>query len=78
FELSQFDEMELQSLDDAITACQRALAKGPKVLLFKHLYCLEIGCFNMLVASQDGIFLAKRPHFEFAIQPVGVGDVISG
>ncbi len=29
FELSQFAEMEIHTLDDAIIACQRALAKGP-------------------------------------------------
>ncbi len=29
FELSQFAEMEIHTLDDAINACQRALAKDP-------------------------------------------------
>ncbi|HHF2857917.1 TPA: pyridoxal kinase PdxY [Vibrio diabolicus] len=77
FELSQFAEMEIHSLDDAITACQRALAKGPKIVLVKHLYCLENGSFNMLLATQEGIYLAKRPQFEFVKQPVGVGDLIS-
>lgn len=77
FELSQFAEMEIHTLEDAVTACQLALAKGPKVVLVKHLYCLENGSFNMLLATQEGIYLAKRPHFEFAKQPVGVGDLIS-
>ncbi|GAJ74512.1 pyridoxal kinase [Vibrio sp. JCM 18905] len=31
----------------------------------------------MLLATQEGIYLAKRPQFEFAKQPVGVGDLIS-
>lgn len=53
FELSQFAEMKIHSLDDAITACQRALAKGPKIVLVKHLYCLENGSFNMLLATQE-------------------------
>ncbi|MGP8306194.1 pyridoxal kinase PdxY [Vibrio sp. YIC-376] len=77
FELSQFAEMEIHTLEDAVTACQCALAKGPKVVLVKHLYCLDNGSFNMLLATQEGIYLAKRPHFEFAKQPVGVGDLIS-
>ncbi len=77
FELSQFAEMEIVTLEDAVTACQRALAKGPKIVLVKHLYCLENGSFNMLLATQDAIYLAKRPHFEFDKQPVGVGDLIS-
>ncbi len=77
FELSQFAEMEIDTLEDAVIACQRALAKGPKLVLVKHLYCLENGSFNMLLATQDAIYLAKRPHFEFDKQPVGVGDLIS-
>lgn len=77
FELSQFAEMEIETLEDAVEACKRALAKGPKVVLVKHLYCLENGSFNMLLATQEAIYLAKRPHFEFAKQPVGVGDLIS-
>ncbi len=74
FELSQFAEMEIETLEDAVEACKRALAKGPKVVLVKHLYCLENGSFNMLLAIQDAIYLAKRPHFEFAKQPVGLFD----
>ncbi|EID4388646.1 pyridoxal kinase PdxY [Vibrio vulnificus] len=77
FELSQFAEMEIHTLDDAIIACQRALAKGPKVVLVKHLYCLSDESFNMLLATQEGTYLAKRPHFEFAKAPVGAGDLIS-
>ncbi|MGR5193437.1 pyridoxal kinase PdxY [Vibrio rotiferianus] len=77
FELTQFAEMEIHSLDDAIEACQRALAKGPKVVLVKHLYCLSDTSFNMLLATQEGTFLAKRPQFEFEKAPVGVGDLIS-
>lgn len=77
FELSQFAEMEIHTLDDAITACQRALAKGPKVVLVKHLYCLGNDSFYMLLATAEGTFLAKRPHFEFDKAPVGVGDLIS-
>ncbi|RJX66553.1 pyridoxal kinase PdxY [Vibrio sinensis] len=77
FELTQFAEMEINTLDEAITACQRALAKGPKVVLVKHLYCLGNDSFYMLLATAEGTFLAKRPHFEFDKAPVGVGDLIS-
>lgn len=77
FELSQFAEMEIQSLDDALLACQRALAKGPNMVLVKHLYCLSDTEFHMLLATHEGFFLAKRPQFEFSRSPVGVGDLIS-
>lgn len=63
FELSQFAEMEIHTLEDAVTACQRALAKGPKVVLVKHLYCLDNGSFNMLLATQRGHLSGKTTAF---------------
>ncbi|MGF1684689.1 pyridoxal kinase PdxY [Photobacterium makurazakiensis] len=77
FELSQFAEMEIHSLEDAMTACKRALAKGPKVVLVKHLHSVSDEKFSMMLATQDGCWLAQRPHLKFDKQPVGVGDLIS-
>ncbi|MEZ9711163.1 pyridoxal kinase [Vibrio breoganii] len=78
FELTQFTGMNITSLEGAIKACKRALSKGPRVVLVKHLHSLSDDCFSMLLATEDGMFLAQRPHLEFAKQPVGVGDLISG
>jgi len=77
FELSQFAQMEIHNLQDAVTACQIALNKGPKVVVVKHLYCLSDDSFNMMLATKEGCYLAKRPHFAFDKAPVGVGDLIS-
>lgn len=77
FELSQFAQMEVNTLSDAVTACNIALAKGPNVVLVKHLYCISDDKFSMMLATQDGCFLAQRPHLPFEQQPVGVGDLIS-
>lgn len=77
FELSQFAQMEINTLSDAVKACNIALAKGPKVVLVKHLYCVSDDKFSMLLATPEGCFLAQRPHLTFAQQPVGVGDLIS-
>lgn len=77
FELSQFVEMDIETLDDAIEACQHALAKGPKLVLVKHLHCLSEQQFSMMLASRKGCFLLQRPHLDFAQAPVGVGDLIT-
>ncbi len=77
FELSQFVEMDINTLDDAVEACQRALAKGPKLVLVKHLHSLSEQQFSMLLASDQGCFLLQRPHLDFTKDPVGVGDLIT-
>ena len=77
FELSQFAEMPIETLEDAVTACQKAMAKGPKMVLVKHLYCLSDSEFSMMLATPEGCYLAQRPQFDFERQPVGVGDLIS-
>ncbi|GAB3518322.1 pyridoxal kinase PdxY [Photobacterium alginatilyticum] len=77
FELSQFAQMEINTLSDAVTACHIALEKGPKAVLVKHLYCISDDKFSMMLATREGCFLAQRPHLPFELQPVGVGDLIS-
>lgn len=77
FELAQFVNMEINSLDDAKRACQKALEKGPKVVVVKHLHSLSDESFSMMLATQEGCYLAQRPHLRFDKQPVGVGDLIS-
>ncbi|MGR5145080.1 pyridoxal kinase PdxY [Photobacterium alginatilyticum] len=77
FELSQFAQMEINTLSDAVTACHIALEKGPKAVLVKHLYCISDNKFSMMLATREGCFLAQRPHLPFELQPVGVGDLIS-
>ncbi|GAL03715.1 pyridoxal kinase PdxY [Photobacterium aphoticum] len=77
FELSQFADMEINNLEDAIKACQVALSKGPKMVLVKHLHSVSDEMFSMMLATQEGCWLAQRPHLEFDKQPVGVGDLIS-
>ncbi|OLQ73180.1 pyridoxal kinase [Photobacterium proteolyticum] len=77
FELSQFAQMEINTLSDAVAACYIALGKGPKAVLVKHLYCISDNKFSMMLATREGCFLAQRPHLPFELQPVGVGDLIS-
>lgn len=77
FELAQFAGMAINNLADAVEACQIALRKGPKVVLVKHLHSLSDEQFSMMLATEEGYYLAQRPHLDFERQPVGVGDLIS-
>jgi pyridoxine kinase len=77
FELSRFVDMQIDSLEDAIQACQKALSLGPKIVLVKHLHSLSSDNFSMMLADDSGCYLLTRPHLEFEKSPVGLGDLIS-
>ncbi len=77
FELSQFVGMEINNLDDAVTACRKALTMGPKIVLVKHVHCVSDDKFSMMLAYGDECYLAQRPQLDFARALVGAGDLIS-
>ncbi|MCG8452302.1 MAG: pyridoxal kinase PdxY [Spirochaetales bacterium] len=77
FELSQFTQMEINSLEDAVQACQKAREKGPNIVLVKHLHSLSKDQFSMMLSTHEGCFLVQRPHLPFTREPVGMGDLIS-
>ncbi len=77
FELTQISGMTITCLDDAIEACRKALAKGPRLVIAKHLYGIDDRVFNMILASEQGIYLAQRPLLNFIQAPIGVGDLIT-
>ncbi len=77
FELGQFTNSAIDSMETAVEACRKALSMGPDIVLVKHLHSLSDEKFSMMLAVQDGCFLAQRPHLNFPKQPVGVGDLIS-
>jgi len=77
FELTQFTGMEINNLEQAKAACQKALSMGPKMVLVKHLHSIADDTFTMMLATESGCYITQRPHLEFDKQPVGVGDLIS-
>ncbi|MGY5453377.1 pyridoxal kinase PdxY [Agarivorans sp. MS3-6] len=77
FELSRFVKQPINNLNDAVSACQKALSLGPNVVLVKHLHSLSDQQFSMMMADASGCYLVTRPKLEFAKSPVGVGDLIS-
>lgn len=79
YELSKFVEMEIYSVTDAIKACKAALAKGPRIVLVKHLHRLEDSkkYFTMMLAYDDKFYISHAPKISPKKPYVGVGDLIT-
>ncbi|MBM3115894.1 pyridoxal kinase PdxY [Jeongeupia naejangsanensis] len=79
-ELEKLAGRDIDSLADALAACRDLIARGPKLVLVKHLdYAGKpVDQFEMLVVSASEAWLGRRPLYPFDRQPVGVGDLTSG
>ncbi len=71
---------ELDTVSDCLAAARELLAKGPRLILVKHLsYAAESkDTFEMLLVTANEAWHVARPLIEFDREPVGVGDLTSG
>jgi pyridoxine kinase len=78
-ELQRLVGREIETLEEAIEACYEIIARGPKLVLVKHLLDRNSPAdrFNMLVVTPTEAWMGQRPLYPFARQPVGVGDLTS-
>ncbi|WP_439236276.1 pyridoxal kinase [Lonepinella koalarum] len=76
-ELRELSDLAVENIDQAIAAVKHLLAKGPKIVVVKHLGSAgrDENKFEMLMATQDGVWSLMRPLYPFTKQPVGVGDL---
>jgi len=79
-ELETLTDMKIDNIEQVKQACAMLLEQGVKIVLVKHLSKAGITTnqFEMLLATVDGYYHITRPLYDFARQPVGVGDLISG
>ena len=79
-ELEIIAARKLDTLDEIVVAARSVLARGPRVVLVKHLHyaAKPADQFQMLALTRDEAWLIARPIFDFARDPVGVGDMTSG
>lgn len=80
-ELRELTGLPVENFEQALDAIRFILAKGAKRVLVKHLSKVgqDPNKFEMLLATQNGIWHISRPLHEFkAKDPVGVGDLTSG
>ncbi|MFM0718504.1 pyridoxal kinase PdxY [Paraburkholderia strydomiana] len=78
-ELQRLVGREIETLEEAVAACREVIARGPKLMLVKHLLDRNspADSFNMLVVTAREAWMGQRPLYPFARQPVGVGDLTS-
>ncbi|ELP5730164.1 pyridoxal kinase PdxY [Vibrio vulnificus] len=77
FELSQFTNTTILDLNDAVSACKKAMAMGVKIVLVKHLHAISDDKFTMMLGYEGECYIVQRPNLAFAKPLVGVGDLIS-
>ncbi|AIR88812.1 pyridoxal kinase PdxY [Pseudomonas cremoricolorata] len=79
-ELDTFCGRRAESLADCAAMARSLLARGPQVVLVKHLAYPErpADAFEMLLVTAEQTWHLRRPLLAFPRQPVGVGDLTSG
>lgn len=79
-ELRELSDLPVENFEQAIAATKAILAKGPRRVLVKHLSKAGLNPtqFEMLLATEEGIWHLSRPLYKIAKEPVGVGDLTSG
>ncbi|AXF75938.1 pyridoxal kinase PdxY [Erwinia tracheiphila] len=71
----------VNSVEQAVFSARELIARGPKIVLVKHLSRAGQGSdrFEMLLVTGDEAWHISRPLVDFGVrQPVGVGDLTSG
>ena len=79
-ELDSFSGRKAQSLEDCVAMARNLLARGPQIVLVKHLSYpgRAEDSFEMLLVTGEDCWHLRRPLLCFPRQPVGVGDLTSG
>lgn len=79
-ELEKLSQHPIDTFDDALAACRALIARGPRMVLVKHLEFAgkPADRFDMLVVTADEAWHGSRPLYPFSRHPVGVGDLTSG
>ncbi len=80
-ELEMLSGKTVHSVEEAVTVSRELIARGPKIVLVKHLARAgrRSDRFEMLLVTADEAWHISRPLVDFGVrQPVGVGDLTSG
>ena len=79
-ELRELSGLPVENFEQALQAVQAIRAKGPRKVLVKHLSKVgkDASQFEMLLATDEGVWHIGRPLHYFDREPVGVGDLTAG
>lgn len=75
--LQQFTGLAINNQQDVVQACQRALEKGPKIVLVSKAPSHTDGDISMTLATPKNVYSVQRPWLEFTNEPVGVDDLLT-
>ncbi|OEE33283.1 pyridoxal kinase [Vibrio genomosp. F10 str. ZF-129] len=77
-ELTCLANMDIGTLEEAITACQKVMDKGPKFVLLKNFPGFEDLNSTMMLSTPKACYLAHRPYVHFDQPVVGIDEIITG
>lgn len=79
FELDYLAGGPTRTLDQAVAACRRLLAQGPRVVLVTSLHRTDADPdrIEMLAVTADAAWLVATPLLRFAVPPNGSGDAVA-
>lgn len=79
FELEVLTKRKLSSLAEIAEAAETLRQRGPKIVAVTSVRppAVEPGMLGTLLATADGVWIAKTPHLELDPPPNGTGDVFA-
>lgn len=77
FELNFLTGMTIESIDDALRACEALRARGPQIVLVTSLILADTPNhkIQMLLNTAQGTWLIETPRFDINPAPNGAGDM---
>jgi pyridoxine kinase len=77
FELNFLTGIEIESLGDALRACEALRARGPHTILVTSLVLPDTPehKIQMLLSTANGTWLIETPRFDIVPAPTGAGDM---
>ncbi|WP_299695704.1 pyridoxal kinase [uncultured Vibrio sp.] len=76
-ELSELTQLNIESLDEAVTACEEVLKTGTKMVIVKGINLLETDTYNLLLTTRYASFVASLPKINFDEKVLGIGNLFS-
>ncbi|MCX2760466.1 pyridoxal kinase [Vibrio sp. Sgm 22] len=76
-ELSELTQLNVESLDEAVTSCEKVLKTGAKMAIVKGLDWLEADTYSLLLTTRYASFIASLPKINFDEKVRGIGNLFS-
>lgn len=75
YELERFTKCRIETLEQAVVACKKALELGPKVVLLRNLTLVNNDMYTMMLITPKSAYLSQRPLLNFTVRPGGINEL---